>query len=239
MDATLYGIPMSHPVITARLALAHKRIDARERTLLPGLHPLMLAAGGFRPTTVPALRLGGRRHQGSITICQALELAVPDPPLYPAEPLLRADVEAAERWGESVLQPVPRRLIRRTLVLSHGQRRWFAATALPLPAPGVVAVALAPTARIFAALVRSTQASTTSDLAALDQHLDHVDTLIARGIIGGTDVNAADCQIAPSVRMLLAFADLHDRVAAHTPATDMALRLVPDYPDIPAALPRA
>lgn len=237
MHATLYGIPLSHPVITARLALERKGVPYRERTLLPGAHPLLLTAAGFRPTTVPALRLDGRRLQGSRAITRALEDAIPEPPLYPADPAARAAVEAAERWGEQVLQPVPRRLVRRTLVLSHRQRRWFAETAMPLPAPGLVAAALAPTARLFAALVHADAAGTTADLAGLDQLLDRVDTLIAEGVIGGEAVNAADCQIAPSVRLLLAFADLHDRVAAHAPAAALALRLVPDYPTIPAALP--
>ena len=238
MQATLYGFPLSHPVTTARLALAHKGIAVTERTLLPGLHPLLLAAAGFRPTTVPALRLDGRRVQGSLAILQALEDAVPEPSLYPADPALRAQVRRAEAWGESVLQPVPRRLIRHTLVRSQAQRRWFARTALTqLPAPGAVATLLAPTSRGFAALVRSNPATVARDLATLDEHLDHVDTLIAGGVIGGAAVNAADFQIAPSVRVLYAFDDLRERVAAHEPAAALALRLVPDYPDIPAALP--
>jgi glutathione S-transferase len=235
--ATLYGIPMSHPVITARLALARKGVEVRERTLMAGAHPLLLAAAGFRPTTVPALKLGPRRVQGTLAITRALDEEIADAPLFPAEPGARAAVEAAEAWGERELQPVPRRLIRRSLVVSHAQRRWFADTAMPLPAPGAVAVALAPTARVFAAMVHSSAASTTADLAALDQLLDQVDTLLADGTIGGAEVNAADCQIAPSVRMLLAFDDLHDRVAAHEAAVAFAKRLVPDYPAIPAALP--
>ncbi|MCW3039640.1 MAG: Glutathione S-transferase domain protein [Solirubrobacterales bacterium] len=237
MTATLYGIPLSHPVITARLALERKGVPYRERTLLVGAHPLLLAAAGFRPTTVPALRLEGQRIQGTLAITRALEAVVPAPPLFPDEPAARAAVEAAERWGEETFQPIPRRLIRRTLVLSHAQRRWFAETAMPLPAPDAVALALAPTARLFARLAHSSAGSTAADLAALDEHLGHVDGLIADGVIGGGEVNAADCQIAPTVRMLLAFADLRDRVEAHAPATALARRLVPDYPDIPAALP--
>ncbi len=238
MRATLYGFPLSHPVISVRLALAHKRIAVTDRTLLPGLHPLLLAAAGFRPTTVPAMRLGGKRSQGSLAVMRALERAVPEPSLYPHDPALRAAVEAAERWGESVLQPIPRRLIRHTLVRSQAQRRWFAQTAMAqLPAPGVIATALAPTARGFAALVKSNPTSVARDLATLDEHLDHVDELLASGVIGGPIANAADFQIAPSVRVLYAFADLRDRVRAHEPTTDLALRLVPDYPDIPAALP--
>ena len=80
-------------------------------------------------------------------------------------------------------------------------------------------------------------ATVARDLATLDEHLDHVDALIAGGVIGGAAVNAADFQIAPSVRVLYAFDDLRERVAAHESAAALALRLVPDYPDIPAALP--
>jgi glutathione S-transferase len=233
VHARLYGIPLSHPVLTARLALERKGFAYQERTLLPGAHPLLLAAAGFRPTTVPALRLGGRRVQGSRAIVRALEEAVPLPPLYPAAPGRRAAVEAAEAWGERVLQPVPRRLIRHGLVVSPVLRRWFAETAMPLPAPGLVAAALAPVSGLFARLVRADAESTAADLASLDALLDHVDALVTGGVIGGPDVNAADCQIAPSVRMLLAFADLHERVAAHGPAAELAVRLVPEYPGIP------
>jgi len=230
--ATLYGIPLSHPVITARLALAHKGIAFTERSLLAGAHPVALGALGFKPTTVPALKLGTKRVQGSRAIVRALEEAVPDPPLYPADPADRARVEAAEAWGEQTLQAVPRRLIRRSLVVSHAQRKWFAGM-MPLPAPGAVAVMLAPTARIFARMVASDAHSVERDLAGLEGLLDHVDALLAEGTLGGPQLNAADCQIAPTVRLLLAFADLHDQVTAHAEAAAWALRLVPEYPAIP------
>ncbi len=236
MHATLYGIPLSHPVQTARLALARKGVTYDERTLLPGLHPPMLVAAGFKPTTVPALKLDGRRVQGSLAIVQALEEAVRSPSLYPAEPVARAAVEAAELWGERVLQPLPRRLIRRTLVMSHAQRRWFAQVGTPLPAPGVVAVALAPASRVFARLAGASAAQISADLAAVDGLLDHVDALLAAGTLGGESVNAADCQIAPSVRMLSAFGDLQPTVARHADAVAWATRLVPEYPAIPPVL---
>lgn len=236
MRAVLYGIPLSHPVATARLALAHKGVEVEERTLLPGLHPLLLAAAGFRPTTVPALKLDGRRAQGSLAIVRALEEAIPSPPLYPADPAARAAVAAAETWGERVLQPLPRRVIRRTLVLSHAQRRWFADVATPLPAPGAVAVVLAPATRIFARLAGADAAQVAEDLAAVDTLLHEVDALRAAGIIGGEALNAADCQIAPSVRMLSAFADLRASTDRHPDAVAWATRLVPEYPEIPRVL---
>jgi len=129
---------------------------------------------------------------------------------------------------------VPRRIIRRHLTDSHALRIWFAREGTPFPLPRVTAIALAPTARLFARFVGASRKVAAQDDANLDALLDHVDELIAAGVIGGTTPNAADFQIAPSVRMLGAFHHLHDRVTAHAPAWDLALRHVPEYPDIPS-----
>ena len=235
MESTLYGIPLSHPVITARLALGHKGLPFEPKLLLGGLHPAQLRMAGFKDQTVPALKLGDRRVQGSLAIMRALDEARPSPPLYPPAPADRRAVEDAERWGHDVLQPVPRRLIRRALTDSHAVRRWFADVATPFPLPGANAVVLAPVSRLFARMVDASPARTAADRAGLDALLDHVDALIADGVIGdGAAPNAADFQIAPSVRMLAAFGSLRARVEAHAPAHALAFRLVPDYPDIPA-----
>jgi len=130
IEPTLYGIPLSHPVITARLALAHKGLPDEPRMLLGGLHPAALRLAGFKGATVPALKLDGGRAQGSLAIMRALEEVVPSPRAHPA--------------------------------------------------------------------------------------------------------NAADFQIAPSLRMLAAFDSLRARVEAHEPAHGLAFRLVPEYPNIPA-----
>ena len=47
MTARLYSIPLSHPAITARLALDHKGVEHRVVDLLGGMHPPMLRALGF------------------------------------------------------------------------------------------------------------------------------------------------------------------------------------------------
>src|ERR1700745_150155 len=44
-----------------------------------------------------------------------------------------------------------------------------------------------------------------ADLRRRPELIDHVDELIAQGVIGGSEPNAADYQIATSVRLLLAF----------------------------------
>lgn len=108
MTATLYVVPGSHPSLTGRLMLEHKRMHYRRIDLLPAIHKPALRLLGFAGTTVPALRLDDRRIQGTLEISRALESLRPDPPLFPATAAKRAAVEDAERWGERVLQPGPR-----------------------------------------------------------------------------------------------------------------------------------
>ena len=233
----LYGIPLSHPVLGVRGMLAFKGLSYRYVELLAGGHLPALWALGFRGGTVPAIRLpDGRRVQGSLAIAQALEQFAPSPSLYPAESTARTAVTDAERWGEAVLQPIPRRLIRWGLSHHLSQRQWFADVASPLPAPRVAGVVLTPIAPVFARIARASDRQVRQDLDQLPHLLDHVDRLIADGVLGGDQLNAADFQIAPSIRMLLAMTDTA-RLVADRPAAALALRVVPAYTAIPAALP--
>jgi glutathione S-transferase len=233
----LYGIALSHPVLAARGMLDYKGLSYRYVQLLGGAHPLSLFALGFRGVTVPAIRLPeGRRVQGSVAIGRALEQIVPTPSLYPSEPAARAAAEQAERWGEAVLQPVPRRLIRWGLRHHLHQRRWFAAVATPLPAPAVMGILLTPVVPAFVWQAGASDQRVRRDLAELPKLLDEVDRLLETGVIGGEQLGAADFQIASTVRMLLAMEDV-GRLVAGRPAERYARRVVRDYPDVPAALP--
>jgi len=64
---------------------------------------------GFSERTVPALRLGGRRVQRTREIATVLDELRPQPRLVP-EKQERAAVDQAEAWGDSVLQPLARRV---------------------------------------------------------------------------------------------------------------------------------
>jgi glutathione S-transferase len=217
--------------------LDFKHLAYRYVELLAGGHPPMLWTLGFRGATVPAVRLpDGRRVQGSLAIARALEQFAPVPSLYPEQPAARAAVTDAERWGEAVLQPIPRRLIRWGLRRSLSQRQWFADVATPLPAPRLAGIVLTPVVPGFARIAGANDAQVKRDLDRLPEFLDHVDRLIAHGVIGGGQLNAADFQIAPSVRMLLAMTDIAHLVTGR-PAATLAGRVVVDYPVIPAALP--
>jgi glutathione S-transferase len=66
--------------------------------------------------------------------------------------------------------------------------------------------------------------------------LEHVDGLIAEGVIGGDTPNAADFQIVTSVRALLTAQDLRPAWEGR-PAAALAMRLVPQFGnDFPAGL---
>src|SRR5215210_502213 len=139
MDATLYSLKVSHPSKAALGMLRHKGLEPKVVELPPGAHPVLLRTFGFRHGTVPALKLDGRRIQGSLAIARELERVRPEPPLYPHGPARRR-VEEAERWGESEYQDVARRLFRWEAARSFASRRWLMeATGMPLPAVGGVA----------------------------------------------------------------------------------------------------
>ncbi len=206
-----------------------KSIDYELAGVLPGLQRIHLRLAGFRGGTVPALKLGGRRVQGSRSIARALERFQAEPPLFPAEPQARARVEEAERWGEQELQAVPRLIFRWGLVRHASLRAWLARQS-GLPAPAIAAVVSVPAARYYAHAIKADDAAVRRALAELPRSLDQADTLLAEGVLATTPPNAATLQVLSSVRALDAFADLHDHVASH-PCAAAARELFPDYPE--------
>ena len=233
MGITLYGTPPSPPSHSARLMLEHKGIDHRTVWLLPGLWPALLRTRGFRGGTVPAIKIDGRRLQSSREISRALDEAQPDPPLFPADPEKRREVEEAERWGDEVLQDVPRRIVR-WLSVHRPETKVMIARDTGIPLPRFAAWINTPAAKHLARKV-DTDERIQEAIAAVPELMDHVDELIANGVIGG-EPNAADFQIATSVRSLLNIEDL-DPVTRDRPASDLAMRLIPEFgTDMPPGL---
>ena len=68
-----------------------------------------------------------------------------------------------------------------------------------------------------------------ADLAALPGMLDRVDGWIAEGVLGSEEPNAADFQIATSVRLLLTMEDLRPAIEDR-PCAALARRVVPEFP---------
>jgi glutathione S-transferase len=234
MGIKLYGSKPSPPTHTVRLELEAKGLDHKTVWLLPGLHPMLLRTRGFRGGTVPSIKLDGRKLQQSRAISRALDELKPEPPLFPQDPQQRRAVEEAERWGDETLQDVPRRIVR-WLSVHRPETRVMIAREMGIPLPRFAAWINAPTARRMANKVDSDE-EIGNAVGAVPEVLDHVDELIADGVIGGDRPNAADFQIATSVRALLTVRDL-DPVTRGRPAADHAMRLVPEFGnDFPAGL---
>ena len=240
MAARLYSLALSHPGHAARAMLVHKGIEHRVVNLMPGFHPLLLRGLGFRGPTVPALRLkDGRRVQGSLRISRALEEVRLEPALFPTDPGARELVIEAERWGEQVLQKVPQRIFRWAAAGQQELRAWMGRELVGIPAPELAGRMNQPLAARFARASNATDESVRADLERLPSMLGEVDRLIAEGVIGAEQPNAADFQIASSIRALHAFDDVRP-LLARRPGVELAERLFPRFPGpIPLRVPAA
>jgi len=233
----LYTFSLSPPGRAAALMLEHKGIAYETVNLLPGLHGPLLRAVGFRGWTVPAVKIDGRRIQGSRQIAVYLEQTHPSPPLYPADPEHKRLVEEAERWGDEVLQEQTRRIFRWLAGESQEVREWVAADVVSLPAPALAARLNVPVIALLKRQSGTSDASIRSDLQSLPALLDHVERLLAEGVIGAEPPNAADFQIATSVRTLMSFTDLAPLIDGRRCAA-FALGIVPEVPEpVPGAIP--
>jgi glutathione S-transferase len=238
VDVTLYGMRISHPARAALLMLKHKGIEARLIDIPPGAQQVAMRAYGFRGGTVPGLKIDGKRVQGSTAISRALDEAVPEPPLFPEDPEQRAAVEEAERWGDEVYQPVPRRIFR-WCVATNGGLRERSMKAFGLPAPAVSSRLMFPVAQFYMRLEGGGEKAARADAAALPAHLDHIDELISAGVIDGERLNAADFQIATTTRVLLNFPQAKPLVE-NRPAGAHAMRVIAKFGrPLPVEIPDA
>jgi len=232
----LYWFPLSHPAQAAHKMLELKGIEFEPVEVMPGMQRIHLRLAGFRHGTVPAVKLDGRRVQGSRQISRALEELAPEPPLFPSDPVLRTRVEDAEAWGAQELQPVPRRIIRWGIVHDMALRRWLARES-KLPMPDLAARTSGPAARYYARVVGADEAAVRRDLIALPRLLERADALIEDGTLSTDQPSAATLQVLSSVRALDSFTDLAGLVAGH-PASAAARELFPAFSEpIPSFLP--
>ena len=238
-EATLYVIPGSHPAMVGRRMLELKGIPYKRIDLMPVISRGALRALRFPSNTVPSLKIDGRKLTGSREIGRELDRIQPEPPLYPQDPDQRVAVEDAERWGDEVLQAPVRRILWNALKRDRAPLRSYAEGArLGVP----IGLAIRTAAPIVAAAARMNNADdemVRADLAALPDQLQRVDDWIAEGVLGAGPPNAADLQIAASLRLAMTLDDLRPALEDR-PAGQLALRAVPDFPGhAPPVLPTA
>lgn len=239
MEARLFVIPASHPSIAAQLMLEHKGIAYKRTDLLPVISKGVLRLAGFPGVTVPALKVEGRKVQGSREIARELDRLRPEPALFPADAEKRAAVEEAEQWGDEVLQPPMRQILWWAIKRDKEPLRSYSEGAkLGLP----ISLAMKTAAPIVALSARFNEADdehVRRGLAEMPAMLDKVDAWIAAGILGGEELNAADFQIAPSLGLAMTIDDLRPAIE-NRPAGELAKRVVPNYPGkTPPILPPA
>jgi glutathione S-transferase len=235
----LYTIPGSHPGVAVQLMLKHKGIPFKRTDLFPAVSRLVLRGLGFPGPTVPAIKIDGRRVQGSREIARELERLQPEPALFPADPERRAAIEEAERFGAEELQHP----IRQTIWWAFQQdksplRSYSEGAKLGIPI-GLAVRTAGPIIAIEKRIHAATDENVRADLSALGDLLQRVDDLIAAGTLDGEELNAADFQIAPSIRLAMTLQDLRPLIEDR-PAGRLAKRVQPEIAgDFPPVLPPA
>lgn len=239
MEARLYVVPGSHPSMAVRLMLEAKGIEYKRTDLMPVVSKAALRILRFPGVTVPALKVDGRRFQGTGEIARELDRLRPEPPLLPADAEQRTAVEEAERFGDTELQQSIRTIAWWALRKDKAPLRSYSEGAkLGLPI-GLAVKTAAPIVAASAHFNEATDENVRRALAELPAKLQRIDDWIAAGTIGGGQPNIGDFQIATSLRLAMSFDDLRPAIESR-PAGELALRVVPDFPGkTPPILPPA
>ncbi len=240
MNVRVFTIPGSHPGVATQLMLEYKGIPFKRTDLFPVVSKVVLRAVGFPRNTVPAMKIDGEKVQGSRQIARELDRLRPEPPLFPSDPERRVAVEEAERFGDEELQHPIRQIIWWALRKDIAPLESYSQGArLGLPINSVTARSAAPLVHLSARFNEATDENVRADLAALGGLLDRVDEMIAAGTLNGEQLNAADFQIAPSLKLAMTMQDLRPAIESR-PAGGLVERVGPQIAgDCPPILPAA
>ena len=209
----LYASAGSHPCDAVAAALELKSIDY-ERVNLLSMSQVLIGPLRYGGTTVPGMVIDNERLVGSRAIMRRLDELVAEPALLPdpGDPRYARLLEI-ERWGDEVLQSVPRRIIDVAFLrCPSAMESYTAETGLPLPA-ALVRPTLPLFARLMALKNKASDAAARADVAALPAQLERIDGWIAEGLLGGEQPNAADLQIGSTIRLLMSIGDVRPLIA--------------------------
>jgi glutathione S-transferase len=207
--------------------LAHKGVEYKQVNLPPGAHAFIMLGLRFQTMTVPALKVDGRRVQGSRYIARFLDELVPERPLFPADPERRRAVEEAERWGEQFQNAVRRVFYCMSRRDSDAFKKLMLAER-SLPMRAMLRVSAPTVIWLATAKHDAVDAAGEVDVAELPARMDQIDAWIEQGILDGPELNAADFQIGVNVAALLLTEDGAPYIVGR-PAEALARRVAPDY----------
>ncbi len=219
MNVKLYVLPASHPCAAVEAALGLKGIEFDRVDLVP-MTQMLIGPLRYGGPTVPGMRIDGEKLVGSRTIMRRLDELSPEPPLLPPAGDERyAPVLEAERWGDEVLQSVPRTIIDVAFLRRpHAMLSYASDAKLPMPR-ALMSPATPLTAKLMAFKNKARDTTAQADIAALPGQLDRVDRWIAEGLIGGEQPNAADLQIGSTIRLLMSIGDIRPLIESRPAAT--------------------
>ena len=192
----LHMFPASHFNEKARWALDWKAVKHRRIAYLPGPHvPQIRRLSGQAQT--PVLVLGDDVIAGSAQIIDALERAVPERPLYPAAPELRARALEHQRHCDEEVGPAVRTAVFSVLIDEPAFLGAIFAGRQPL-AKRVLYRALLPLAKPMIAKGNGVDpANVARAIARTERALDETERLVAAtGQIIGDAFSVADLATA-------------------------------------------
>jgi glutathione S-transferase len=237
MNVRLFSMPGSHAATTGQLLLDYKGINYKRTDLLPVVSWVVLKALRFPDKTVPAAKIDGERVQGTRAIARELERRQPEPPLFPNDTERRRAVEEAERFGDEELQQKVREIFLWSARKDHsGLVGYLEGGKIGMP-HGVAARTAGPFIALDARARGATDDNVRQAIAGFPGMLQRIDDWIGEGVLGGDPPNAADLQIAPSLRLAMSLDDLRPAIEGR-PAGRLATKIVPHFPGrTPAVLP--
>jgi len=235
MNLKLYVLPGSHPCAAVEAALNLKGIAFDRVDLLP-MTQMLIGPLRYGGSTVPGMRIDGEKLVGSRTIMRRLDELAPDPPLLPPPGDERyARVLEAERWGDEVLQRVPRTIIDVAFLRTPPAMGSYAGDAkLPIPS-ALMGPAMPITAKLMAFKNKARDATARADIAALPGQLERIDRWIEEGLLGGEQPNAADLQIGSTIRLLLSIGDVRPLIEGR-PAAQLTRYFPPMVGEVEAGV---
>jgi glutathione S-transferase len=221
-------MPGSHAATTGQLLFDHKGISYKRTDLLPVISWAVLRAFRFTDVTVPAVKIDGEKFQGTRAIARELERRQPEPPLFPADAQLREAVEEAERFGDEELQQRVREIFLWSARKdSSGLVGYLEGARIGMP-HRVAARTAGPFIALDARSRGATDENVRQAIAALPGMLDRIDGWIEQGVLGAEPPNAADLQIAPSLRLDMSLDDLQPAIE-NRPAGRLATQIVKHF----------
>jgi glutathione S-transferase len=129
----LYQFELSHYCEKIRFILDYKQLPYRKVEVTPGLGQIdVFRMSGQRQ--VPVLKDGNDIIADSTAIAQYLDEKYPDRPIYPSDPMQRAQCLILEEWADESIAINGRKV----MLSAFGQNPLFRSSLLPSSVPGIL-----------------------------------------------------------------------------------------------------